>query len=180
MRDNREPPSVDRYGGQRHGRSDSEATGVTSSNGYPETMQSGPQRRHDYDVQASETTPGSPRSVSRNPIPAPIVTVRSEFPTVNRSRQQQTLTCLVTIEVPENIWRPNPEDLGSSTTGQPPPIASRLDNNGNNSRAISPSRSNNNGAAVRFYPYESSEVLEDMTENLRSRVDNWHGLDFNR
>lgn len=32
----------------------------------------------------------------------------------------------------------------------------------------------------RFYPYEAPEVLEERTENLRTRVDNWHGLDFMR
>ncbi|KAK2679774.1 von Willebrand factor, type A [Fusarium oxysporum f. sp. vasinfectum] len=144
MRDSRDAPLSDRYGPSRHARSDSEATGVASSGGYPETTQSGPARRHDYDVQAMETTPASPRPMTRNPIPAPIVTVRSEFPTLNRSRQQQTLTCLVTVE---------------EAYGRPP----------------SPARS-----APRFYPYESTEVLEEMTDSLRNRVDNWHGLDFSR
>jgi hypothetical protein len=166
------PSSEHRYHGQRHVRSDSEATGQTgqaSSGGYPETTQSGPQRRHDYDVQAMETSLSSPRAVTRNPIPAPMVTVRSEFPTINRSRQQQTLTCLVTIEVPDNKWRPDPEDLQSAPPLAPPPRPEE------SIRAPSPARS-----APRFYPYESTEVLAEMTENLRSRVDNWHGLDFSR
>ncbi|KAJ4304189.1 hypothetical protein N0V88_001801 [Collariella sp. IMI 366227] len=150
--------------------SDSEATGVASSGGYPETTQSGPARRHDYDVQAMETSLVSPRAGTRNPIPAPTVTVRSEFPTLSRSRQQQTLTCLVTIEVPDCKWRPDPEDLQSA----PPPLAPpRADEAF--ARAPSPARS-----APRFYPYESPEVLAEMTENLRNRVDNWHGLDFGR
>jgi hypothetical protein len=160
----------------RHARSDSEATGVTgvtSSGGYAETTQSGPARRHDYDVQAMETSPGSPRPVIRNPIPAPIVTVRSEFPTVNRSRQQQTLTCLVTIEVPDKKWKPDPDDLGSSPTPQPGSINARLDDN--RARSSSPAQS-----VQRFYPYESPEALEEMTQSLLNRVDNWHGLDFNR
>jgi hypothetical protein len=166
------PSSEHRYHGQRHVRSDSEATGQTgqaSSGGYPETTQSGPQRRHDYDVQAMETSLSSPRAVTRNPIPAPMVTVRSEFPTINRSRQQQTLTCLVTIEVPDNKWRPDPEDLQSAPPQAPPPRPEE------SIRAPSPARS-----APRFYPYESTEVLAEMTENLRNRVDNWHGLDFSR
>ncbi|KAK6849463.1 hypothetical protein PG995_013296 [Apiospora arundinis] len=113
-RDSREAPPSERYTtGSRHARSDSEATGAASSTGYAETAQSGPSRRHDYDLQAMETTPGSPRTMTRNPIPPPTVTVRSEFPTINKSRQQQTLTCLVTVEVPDNKWRPDPEDLGS-------------------------------------------------------------------
>ena len=175
QRDSREsreaPPSDHRYNGPRHTRSDSEATGVASSGGYPETMQSGPPRRHDYDVQAMETSLSSPRSVTRNPIPAPTVSLRSEFPTINRSRQQQTLTCLVTIEVPDNQWRPDPADLQNA----PPPSAPAPRPEEPPLRPPSPARS-----APRFYPYESPEVLAGMTESLRSRVDNWHGLDFSR
>lgn len=147
-------------------------TGVASSGGYPETTQSGPARRHEYDLQAMEASLASPKSVARNPIPAPTVTVRSEFPTINRSRQQQTLTCLITIEVPDNNWRPNPDDLQSA----PPPVPQQQKiEDSFPARPPSPARS-----APRFYPYEPPEVLEEMTENLRSRVDNWHGLDFSR
>jgi hypothetical protein len=161
--------SHDRYAPtSRHGRSDSEATGGQSSVGYPETSVSGPQRRHDYDVHAMETNLNSPRaSVTRNPIPPPCVSIRSEFPTLNRSRHQQTLTCLVTIEVPDNKWRPDPEDLRIT----PPVPAIRTDDF---ARPPSPEQT------PRFYPYESPEVLEEITENLRVRVDNWHGLDFSR
>ncbi|KAK0674260.1 Pleckstrin homology domain-containing protein [Cercophora samala] len=170
-RDSREaPPSDHRYNGPRHTRSDSEATGVASSGGYPETTQSGPPRRHDYDVQAMETSLASPRTVTRNPIPAPTVTVRSEFPTITRSRQQQTLTCLVTVEVPDIKWRPDPEDLQAAPPPLAPPRAEEQFH-----RAPSPAQS-----APRFYPYESAEVLAEMTESLRNRVDNWHGLDFSR
>ena len=153
-----------------HSRNDSEATGAPSSVGYPETTTSGPPRRHDYDVQAMETSLVSPRaSVTRNPIPPPSVSVRSEFPTLNRSRQQQTLTCLITIEVPDNKWRPDPDDLRSA----PPVPAVRPEDT--YARPPSPAQS-----APRFYPYEPPEVLEEITENLRMRVENWHGLDFNR
>jgi hypothetical protein len=106
------------------------------------------------------------------PIPSPIVTVRSEFPTINRSRQQQTLTCLVTIEVADNKWRPDPEDIGTSPQ-QPPQVSAKIDEIA--TRVVTPAPS-----APRFIPYESPEVLEEMTENLRNRVDNWHGLDFGR
>ena len=189
-------PLSDRYSSSRHARSDSEATGatgVTSSGGYPETMQSTPWR-HDYDVQAMETTPGSPRAVSRNPIPVPTVTVRSEFPTINRSRQQQTLTCLVTVEVADSKWKPDPEDIGSPAPPQQqqqqqqqqspqqhntphlpqqPVIKGRIDEIA--SRTLTPASS-----VPRFIPYESQEVLEEATMNLRNRVDNWHGMDFSR
>lgn len=165
---------VDRYGpssrAPSHTRNDSEATGAPSSVGYPETAISGPPRRHDYDVQAMESSLTSPRvGVTRNPIPPPSVSVRSEFPTLNRSRQQQTLTCLVTIEVPDNKWRPDPDDI----RGAPPLPPARVEET--YARPPSPAQS-----APRFYPYESPEVLEEITENLRVRVENWHGLDFNR
>ena len=164
-------PLSDRYtAASRHARSDSEATGVASSGGYPETMQSGPPRRHDYDVQAMETSLASPRTITRNPIPAPTVTVRSEFPTLNKSRQQQTLTCLITIEVPDSKWQPDPDDLQAA-----PPGPSRPDEAF--ARPPSPVQS---PPVPRFYPYESAEVLNEMTESLRNRVDNWHGLDFTR
>ncbi|XXG96742.1 hypothetical protein Hte_003033 [Hypoxylon texense] len=172
LRDSREAPSSDRYvAAHRHGRSDSEATGVASSTGYPETAQSGPPRQHAYDVQAMETTPGSPRAMARNPIPPPSVVLRSEFPTVNRSRQQQTLTCLITVEVADNKWKPDPEDLGIVNPAPQMRVEDAFAQ-----RPPSPARS----SQPRFYPYEAPEVLEEMTENLRARVDNWHGLDFNR
>jgi hypothetical protein len=161
---NQQPPRAG------HNRNDSEVTGTPSSVGYPETTTSGPPRRHDYDVQSMETSLISPRaSVTRNPIPAPSVSVRSEFPTLNRSRQQQTLTCLITVEVPDNKWRPDPDDLRSA----PPLPTPRPEDT--YARPPSPAQS-----APRFYPYEPPEVLEEITENLRNRVENWHGLDFNR
>ncbi|TVY25597.1 hypothetical protein LHYA1_G006215 [Lachnellula hyalina] len=154
---------------QGHARNDSMTTGVQSVN-YSESALSGPQRRHDYDAQSMDSGLISPRSsVSRNPIPPPSVSVRSEFPTLNRSRQQQTLTCLVTVEIPDNKWRPDLDDLRSA-----PPLPG-LRPEDTYARPPSPAQS-----APRFYPYESQEVLEDITENLRLRVENWHGLDFNR
>ena len=164
---------AERYGPSprvSHTRNDSEATGATSSVGYPETAASGPPRRHDYDVQAMETSLTSPRaSTTRNPIPPPSVSVRSEFPTLNRSRQQQTLTCLITIEVPDNKWRPDPDDLRSAPPLPIAPIEESF------ARPPSPAQS-----APRFYPYEAPEVLDEIAEILRNRVENWHGLDFSR
>ncbi|KAF7865988.1 hypothetical protein EAF04_006151 [Stromatinia cepivora] len=171
-RDSRESRErMDRYpppSRTSHQRNDSE--NAPSSVGYPETAVSGPPRRHDYDVQAIESNLMSPRaSVTRNPIPAPVVSIRSEFPTLNRSRQQQTLTCLITIEVPDNKWRPDPDDIRSA-----PPLPN-IRPEDTYARPPSPAQS-----APRFYPYESPEVLDEITEGLRTRVENWHGLDFNR
>ncbi|KAM3503749.1 hypothetical protein MY11210_008598 [Beauveria gryllotalpidicola] len=180
LRDSRENLS-DRYGPpSRHTRSDSDVTGVTgitSSGGYPETTQSGHQWRHDYDVQAMETSPGSPqRAITRKPIPSPTVTVRSEFPTISRSRQQQTLTCLITIEVPDNKWKPDPEDLGSNSVARQQSLG-RIDDIV--AYAASPPQPAP-PPAPKFYPYESPTALEEARQSLNRRVESWHGLDFER
>lgn len=157
---------------RQHLRSDSGATGVASSHNDYAAAQDG--RRHDYDVQSMETSLISPRGLLKNPIPPPTVTVRSEFPTLSRSRQQQSLTCLVTVEVVEGKWRADPEDM----RGAPLPSAASATES-SFGRPKSPARSRQ--AAYEFdTPYESEEVLDEITEDLHSRVDNWHGLDFSR
>jgi hypothetical protein len=150
-------------------RSESGATGHASSNN--DYAQDG--RRHDYDVQSMETSLSSPRGLLKSPIPAPTVTVRSEFPTLSRSRQQQSLTCLVTVEVTEGKWRPDPEDMRG--VAPPPPVPSIASTAESFGRGKSP-------VSNRQYdvPYESTEALDEMTEDLHARVDNWHGLDFSR
>jgi hypothetical protein len=156
-------------GSRHHARNDSGATGGASSGDYGETQQNGASRRHDYDVQSMETDLSSHRnSHAKNPIPSPTVTVRSEFPTLNRSRQQQSLTCLVTIEVPDGKWHPDPEDLRH---GPPIPPANQEQDYSMKSPVI---RQGNDMS------YESPDVLEEITEELRLRVDNWHGLEFTR
>jgi hypothetical protein len=167
-------------GSRNHTRNDSGTTGGASSGGDSgdrdrerererEPQQNGVSRRHDYDVQSMETDLSSHRnSHTKNPIPAPIVTVRSEFPTLNRSRQQQSLTCLVTIEVPDGKWHPDPEDLRH---GPPiPPTTQEQD-----FAMKSPSSRQPNEMS-----YDPPDVLDEITEELRVRVDNWHGLEFSR
>ena len=107
--------------------------------------------------------------MARNPIPPPAVTVRSEYPTLNRSRQSQTLTCLITIEVPEGKWSPDPEDLRS---------APQLSAMQAEKEVVQP-QSPESGRSEQWSA-ESPEVLEEVTKDLRVRVDNWHGLDFSR
>lgn len=152
---------------QPHSRNGSAAG---SSGEYNEGQHSSSGRRHDYDVQAmeSELSPRRP-GVVKNPIPAPIVAVRSEFPTMNRSRQQQTLTCLITVEVPDTNWRPDVEDLRHTPSGQSQPdepYPGRFGGIGGGG----------GGQDTR----EPTENLEDVAEELRNRVDNWHGLEFKR
>ena len=161
---------VERYGSQNrqhHTRNES----VPSSGEYGESHHT-TGRRHDYDVQSMETALSSPRaSITKNPIPAPTVTVRSEYPTLTRSRQQQSLTCLVTIEVPEGKWRPDPADLRGA------PILPSMQQDSATFSARPKSPTQNQQADWQF---ESPEVLDEITEDLRVRVDNWHGLDFQR
>lgn len=155
------------FGQQQHAR---HGSGAASSADYAEGH-GGTGRRHDYDVHAMETDLSSPRtSAIKNPIPPPVVTVRSEFPTLNRSRQQQSLTCLVTIEVPEGKWHPSPHDL------QHTPPAQYLPQDDTFSSAKSPVRP----ARIPKIPDEDLEALEETTEDLKARVDNWHGLEFER
>ncbi|MCJ1282275.1 hypothetical protein MMC26_001598 [Xylographa opegraphella] len=168
---------IERYGSgfssarQQHARNGSSGTAPTSSQGdYGASGDSQGGRRHDYDVQSMETDLSSPRaSMARNPIPPPLVTVRSEYPTLSRSRQSQTLTCLITIEVPEGKWSPDPGDLRGA-----PPLP-QLPQEKEVVRSRSPSNDRQ-----RDWVIESPETLEQITEDLRVRVDNWHGLDFSR
>ena len=159
---------------ETHLRNESRDTGgVNSSADYGE-HHTNTGRRHDYDVQSMETALSSPRtSITKNPIPPPSVTVRSEYPTLTRSRQQQSLTCLVTIEVPEGKWRPDPADL----RGAPmlPPMQQDSNTFNNHNRPASPAKSQQAD-----WQTEPPEVLDEITEDLRVRVDNWHGLDFQR
>ncbi|MCJ1411824.1 hypothetical protein MMC19_005916 [Ptychographa xylographoides] len=172
---------IERYGSssssarQQHARNGSAGTGPSSSQGdYGEAAHGG--RRHDYDVQSMETDLSSPRaSMARNPIPPPSVTVRSEYPTLSRSRQSQTLTCLITIEVPEGKWSPDPEDL----RGAPPLPTVPQEKEAVGLKSLHP-HPNANPPPQREWSTESPEALDQITEDLRVRVDNWHGLDFSR
>ena len=151
---------------RQHSRDGSGDTGVTSDYGQHPNV-----RRHDYDVQSMESAISSPRaSMTKNPIPAPSVTVRSEFPTLARSRQQQSLTCLVTVEVPEGRWRPDPADLRGAPVM--PPVQEE--------QVYTRQRPPSPGRVPNDWPFESPQVLDEITEDLRVRVDNWHGLDFSR
>lgn len=156
---------------QRHVRDGSGATGAASSGEYNDSQHL---RHHDYDVQAMESDLSiRPGSMFRNAIPAPTVTIRSEFPTLNRSRQQQPLTCLITVEVPEGSWQPGMDEIPP----MPPPRSSRLPNPQSDFYAPKRSISTRESRPVQ---YEPQERLDEVAEDLRMRVDNWHGLDFRR
>ncbi|KAL8936362.1 MAG: hypothetical protein Q9216_004968 [Gyalolechia sp. 2 TL-2023] len=168
---------VEKYGGvrQQHVRNESAGTGNASTGEYAEGQNNNGGRRHDYDVQSMETTLSSPRaSITKNPIPAPAVTVRSEYPTLSRSRQQQSLTCLVTIEVPDGKWSPDPADLRGA------PVLPPVQQEPSYPAAARPGSPASVRQRPNDWPFESSEHLAEVTEDLRVRVDNWHGLDSQR
>lgn len=147
-----------------HVRSNSNVTAGYSTSDFPEPHAGGVARRHDYDLQSMEASVANTRGPVANPIPPPIVTVRSEFPTLSRSRQQQSLTCLVTVEVGEPNWQPADANLLSPGAASdfgglrsPPPPPSYV-------------------ATMQ----ETPEELERITDELQHRVENWHGLDISR
>lgn len=130
-------------------------------------------RKHDYDVHSMESETLSSRSHrAKNPIPTPSVTIRSEYPTLTRSRQQQSLTCLVTVEMPEGKWQPDIEEIRHMRPG--------LTETVERTHKTQPSTSSGKGNKQVLDSGESAEELERVTEDLHSRVDNWHGLDFSR
>ncbi|KAI1941300.1 hypothetical protein LOZ58_003551 [Ophidiomyces ophidiicola] len=148
-----------------HTRNVSEATGTGASVEYASIG-----RRHDYDVHAMESALSPRQGSMKNPIPSPVVTVRSEFPTLNRSRQQQSLTCLVTIEVPVGKWQP---DLETMRLAPPTPALPREE-------LQSPMKPAQASQSPNRSQYDMQEDLDEIAEDLRTRVDNWHGLEFDR
>jgi len=155
---------------QGHGRNMSGDTGMMSTTDYAETHNT---RRHDYDVQSMETRL-SGRLATKNPIPAPTVTVRSEFPTLSKSRQQQSLTCLVTVEVVDGKWQANAEDMRAASSHQ-----SGHDEPPRKAKSFQSQESHRPIDSV-HEQYTHKENLEAVKAELFRRVDVWHGLDISR
>ena len=156
-----------------HGRTPSNDTGFGSASEYEQRRHDYDSRRHDYDGDSiAATSVTNTRINPRNPIPAPIVTVRSEFPTLSKSRHPQSLTCLVTVEVVDGKWRPHPDDFQQHAAvpstiyeeGHGPPKA-RSQPRDRRGRSVSDLR---------------SSPMEETKEELYDRCENWHGLDFER
>ncbi|KAF2766592.1 von Willebrand RING finger domain-containing protein [Teratosphaeria nubilosa] len=157
-----------------HGRNESSETGPGSSNDYSDPAALHQGRKHDYDVQSMESRLSAPKHAAKNPIPAPIVTVRSEFPTLTKSRQQQSLTCLVTVEVFDGKWQPDPDDFGN------PPDVSAAISHDVPVKPRGPVRSISEPKRPVDSIHEAMHALENVKEDLIKRVDNWHGLDPSR
>lgn len=159
-----------------HGRNESSDTqGAVSATEYASTHHTSG-RRHDYDVQSMETSLSNPRHMARSPIPPPMVTVRSEFPTLSKSRQQQSLTCLVTVEVVDGKWQPNPEDFRS-----PPPVPATIpEEEYEQPKPKAKPRPAPQPQRPVDSVHEDLQGLEEVKEDLYRRCENWHGLDFQR
>ena len=132
-------------------------------------------RKHEHDSRTFETHATHTRQIAKNPIPAPTVTVRSEFPTLNKSRQQQSLTCLVTVEVVDGNWLASVEDLRN-----PPSTAPLVEQAQTKPKTKAPSTNGSGRHPVDSIHGEESHALEEVKDQLYKRVDNWHGLDFAR
>lgn len=162
-KDSSQRDRIERYGSRAHGRNVSSGTGGAASTEYAEG------RRHDYDLQAMEADLSSPRTTQpKRPIPSPIVTVRSEYPSLTRSKLSQTLTCLITVEVPGGKWSPDAQDLRLP----------HMPNLTPEREVASPKMPSSVDESS--HETESTEELDEVTEDLRARVENWHGLDFSR
>lgn len=139
-------------------------------------------RRHYYDFHCSDSDPSTRISIS-DPIPPPTLTVKSEFPTLSRSKAQQSVTCLVTLDVPEKKLQNYADDtpfvpsmsIIYDQKYQPPSPTER--NQCSIDRTVQTlEHLHERGRNVE----REEEHLAYITEELRQRVENWHGLDFNR
>lgn len=157
----------------------------TSAGDFPEAAPGqGTTRKHDYDIHSIESDLGRhtpPTNPSSNPIPPPIVVVKSEFPTITRSKGQQSLTCLVTVEVAERKWQAPTDELPPPPMAPPPPPPVQSVPLLPPTYDLPPSPS----SKVLYSSYEKQERenrerLDQIMEDLSVRVDNWHGLDFNK
>ncbi|KAK3096363.1 hypothetical protein LTR53_019329, partial [Teratosphaeriaceae sp. CCFEE 6253] len=122
-----------------------------------------------------ETSVSNLKLTARNPIPPPTVTVRSEFPTLSKSRQQQSLTCLVTVEVVDGKWRANVDDLRSPPTKPPTIPEEDVEQTKPQPATRRPDQTRATDSV-----HEDRVLLEEAKDELYKRVDNWHGLDFAR
>ena len=162
-----------------HNRNESNGTYRTSGNISGGSALSW-KRQPEHDRGSVDSETASQRSArAKNPIPNPTVTIKSEFPTMTKSRQQQNLTCLVTVEVPEGKWQPDIEDLRSMR----PRLSQTVERNHKYGQSTTSARSARPAKPPPPRmpdPQESDEELQRVTDDLHARVDNWHGLDFSR
>ncbi|KAI5296637.1 hypothetical protein KEM52_004469 [Ascosphaera acerosa] len=105
------------------------------------------------------------------PIPPPSVAVRSEFPTVSRSNEQQPFTCLVTVEVPANGWTLDERDLHLPLSSRDVPTVEEETEPENRSRSQ---------PEVPPLSHSPQSQLDQVASELTTRVMNWHNLDWRK
>lgn len=159
---------IKRYGpASQHSRNNSENEALQKLAEHPASS-----RQHTFDQNpdgpAASKEPNKPQNATCWP---PVVTVRSEFPTIIRSSHQQTLTCLVTVEVPESRHRHFTESPKISA-----PAAKPFHD------IVAPTESftfhSSDGEILRNP--NSSESRDRLVSDLKEKVEDWHGLDVTR
>lgn len=136
-------------------------------------------RRHEYESTRSGESDIAPRNMVVNPIPPPAVTVQSEFPTMTRSKIQQSLTCIVTVKVGERKFN-HTEGLSVASPGSYDQFESTGPREQEQAQYYERQEALAAEAREREAQQEREEALAIITDELRLRVENWHGLDFNR
>lgn len=155
---------------RQHTEFDNEAISPPSSLSY-NTVNRNVWRSND-DIRSLTNSLRSSRTGAKNSISAPTITIRSEFSNLVRSRQPQTLTCLVTVEVAEGMWMADMEDLRGSSSMRPI-RTSQVESN----YTYHPPRQR---TRLRYNPQDSVKGMAKVANELDCRVDSWHGLDFAR
>jgi hypothetical protein len=110
--------------------------------------------------------PSGNQNLAKYPIPKPNIVMRSEFPSITKSRYQQSLTCMVTVEVPESGWSILPGSNLISPSSQPP----------QDHLSVEPCSLPDLPETTAVIQ-DSAEDLEAARDELFARVDDWHGLD---
>lgn len=121
----------------------------------------------DNDDATSTTTTPYRQAPIRNPIPAPTVHIKSEYPNLVRSDEARALICLVTVEVPTGRWMPSKDELGHLR---------RIPE----TRSMQSNHSDSNEESSDEEVDDAAQDLEREASNLKNRVDNWHGLPFTK
>nr|POF05993.1 hypothetical protein CFP56_53380 [Quercus suber] len=126
-------------------------------------------RYHGYDAQATEVTVTSLRPTIRNSVPPPAVTLRSEFPAITKSRQQQSLTCLVTVEVTNSRQSQPFHEQTSRSPSTPESLTSKLG---------LPRSPLLKSASPVDSVHEGQSALSRVKDELLQRMDHWHGMEY--
>lgn len=150
-------------------RSHREST-MTGKTGYSSDYCTDTSRKGMSDALSVETDLSHRGNVTFRPIPPPLITIRSEFPTIPKSGQQQPFTCLVTVEAPANGWSLDERDLQPLLPPKNFPIVEE-EKEPEVSSLLPPVPSLTN---------DPTPILDEIANDLTKRITNWHNLDHHR